>query len=132
MQLRRVHYENPDEELKTFYEKLLSLTGKDVFYDGEWELKEVASSGTDDFRNLIAYRWKSKNLLKLVVVNFGPDRQQGRISLKNEITRGRDFVLYDELNDQRHIREGNNMVNPGLHVILEGFQSHIFDISPAL
>lgn len=132
MQLRRVSHEEPNQELKAFHERLLYITKKDLFYDGEWQLKEVASAGDDNFRNLIAHRWKAKNHLKLIVVNLSQDYSQGRISLKNEISGEMAYIVNDELNDQRYVRKGKDMANPGLHVILEGWQSHVFDISPKL
>jgi hypothetical protein len=126
---RRVADEEPDEELRAFYEKLIHITGQDIFSDGKWELREVISSGDDSFRNLIAYLWKSKGHLQLIVVNMTQEFSQGKISLNKEVTENREYLLHDELNDQKYFRIGKDMAVSGLHVILEGFQGHIFKIT---
>jgi len=128
--LRRVADEKPDEELKAFYGKLLRITHQDIFSDGKWEIKDVISSGDNSFKNLIAFVWRLKEHMKLVVVNLSPDFSQGRISLHREIAVHGKYLLHDELNVQKYLRNGKEMVSPGLHIILEGFHSHLFEISP--
>lgn len=131
MLLRQVADEKPDSELKAFYDKLLFITGQGVFSDGEWQLKTVAAAGDGSFENLIAYIWKSKEHLKLVVTNLSGEQSQGRISLRNEIS-GLEYVLTDELNGERYLRDGRELASPGLHVILKGYHSHLFDVAAAI
>jgi hypothetical protein len=130
MQLCRITDETADKELMDFYKKLLFITSQDIFSDGRWELKDVYSSGDESFKNLIAFVWASAKNEKLIVVNVNEYRSQGRISLKKEISGYGNYGLHDELNDLRYVRNGREMADPGLHVVLEVFQSHIFDISP--
>ena len=40
----------------------------------------------------------------------------------------REYILDDELNNQLYIRQGNEMSMRGLHIILGGYQSHIFKV----
>lgn len=127
--LRRVANEKSDKELRAFYEKLLHITDQDIFINGVWELKEVFSSGDDSFKNLIAYSWKLDGNLRVVVVNITQGTSEGRIPLKKEIDENREYVLYDELNNQRYIRTGNDMIRHGLHIILSGYQGHVFKVS---
>jgi len=72
--------------------------------------------------------WKLDGHLYLVVVNITQEFSQGRIPLQKEIDHDSEYILYDALNNQRYIRKGNDMIN-GLHIILNGYQSHIFKIS---
>jgi hypothetical protein len=128
MLLSRVMEESPDEEVKSFYEKLLSITGSDAYRKGEWRLLEARSAGDDSFENLVSYRWKWSDQLKLVVVNLGSGYSQGRLPLSQELTGDMDCLLIDELNDRQYVRNGKEMADPGLHVVLEGFQVHVFDV----
>jgi Alpha amylase, catalytic domain len=128
--LSRAKEEPPDEAVKTFYEKVLSLILSDAFRKGEWRLLEVLSAGDDSFSNIVAFRWKWNDQLKLVVVNLGSGYSQGRISLSKELTSNIDYILIDELNDQQYVRNGTDMAGPGLHVVLEGFDVHVFDVNP--
>jgi hypothetical protein len=130
MLLSRVMDEPPDDEVKSIYEKVLSLTQSDAFRKGEWRLLEVRSAGDESFADLVAYQWKWNGQLKLVVVNLGGGYSQGRISLLKELTCDGDYALTDELNDRQYVRNGKEMAGPGLHVVLEGFQAHVFDVKP--
>jgi hypothetical protein len=129
VQLRRVKPEETDNELYEFYEKLLEITKPDLFANGDWELKNISPAFDESFRNLIAYIWTSGKDLALVVVNLSPQHSQGRISLEKETSAEVDYILIDVLNKQEYRRSGKELMGPGLHVILEGFHSHIFHIT---
>ena len=140
VQLGRSVPEAPVNELKDFYGKLLSITGQDIFHDGQWQLKDVFPFSDGGYRNLIAYTWRPASerpaserpasRLKLVVVNFDGAWSQGRIPLRGELDGGRDYRLTDELNGREYERRGEEMSFAGLHVILGGYQAHIFDVAP--
>lgn len=130
MLLRRAAEEKTDGEMKAFYDKLLFISGQTPFSDGEWQLKTVSAAGDGSFENLIAFTWKSKEHLKLVVTNLSGEQSQGRISLRDEIS-GLEYILKDELNGERYQRDGREMADPGLHVILKGCNAHIFDVAVA-
>jgi len=130
LQLRRVKDEIPDNIARAFYEKLLTITNQDIFHSGTWKLKEALPVGLDNsFRNLIAYMWRWETQTKLIVVNLSQDFAQCRISLEYELDAAKEYVLVDELNDQRYERNGKDMTHPGLHIILGGYRAHIFDVS---
>jgi hypothetical protein len=130
MLLSRVMEEPPDEDVKAIYEKVLSLTLSDTFRTGEWKLLGARSAGDESFSNLVAFRWKWNDQLKVVAVNLGSGYSQGRISLSKELRGGMDYLLIDQLNDQQYERNGTDMDGPGLHVLLEGFHAHVFDVKP--
>jgi hypothetical protein len=135
LQISGVRREEPDAEIRAFYEKILYMTKQDVFHSGSWELKNVLPVTDDSFKDLIAYVWKSDNILKLVAININQNFVQGRISLKEEISGDSelsdksDYILYDELNNQTYVRNGKEMADPGLHVMLGWGRVHVFDIS---
>jgi hypothetical protein len=129
VQLRTIKIEKPDEEIRSFYEKLLFITKQDVFHEGEWQLKEVSSFADESFQNIIAYTWESSLRTKLVVVNLSRNLSQGRIPLMNELTGEGDCIFLDELNNQQYVRKCADIATAGLHVILDGYKAHVFDIS---
>ncbi|RJQ45952.1 MAG: alpha-amylase [Nitrospiraceae bacterium] len=127
VQLRRTLNEETDTGLRAFYEKLLKVTKLDVFSEGVWELKDVSPVFDESSRNLIAYTWTTDKALALVVVNLSGNYSQGRISLAREIAAAdSDYILVDELHEQVYKRNGRELMDPGLHVILEGCHAHIF------
>ena len=129
LQISGVRREEPDPEIRAFYEKILYMTKQDIFRSSRWKLKNVLPVADDSFSGLIAYVWKTDKNLKLVAVNINQNFVQGRIPLKEEISENYYYVLYDELNNQTYVRNGKEMTDPGLHVMLEGGRIHVFDIS---
>ena len=126
--------------MQAFYSRLLGITSRDVFHEGRWRLKDVFPFSDGSYRNLIAYTWnpvswrpapeKSASRVKLIVVNFSPSWAQGRVSLGDELESDREYLLTDELNGREYERRGEEITFAGLHVVLDGYQSHIFDIEP--
>jgi hypothetical protein len=119
-----------DEELKMFYEKALAITLADAFRNGKWQLLEVLSAGDGSFSELVSYHWQKDDQLKLVVVNLGIGFSQGRIPIRSMDRNSSLYVLLDELNNRQYVRSRKEMADPGLHVMLEGFCAHVFDITP--
>lgn len=130
VQMRRVMHEEPDRETSRLFEKLLSINKQDIFRDGEWRLREVFPMTDTSSHDLIAYTWKAENRIKLVVVNMTTVTASGRIPLQDITADNRNYKLLDELHAQLYLRNGNDMIHPGLIVILAPFRAHIFDISP--
>ena len=133
--LKRMAREEINEEIKGIYERIFRVTLQKVFSFGRFEVKDITAAWDDTHENLVSYIWKytvkADNILKLVIVNLSEDRSQGRVSLKDDVRDDGNYDLYDELNEKRYWREGKEMADTGLHIILDGFQAHIFDISPA-
>ncbi len=127
--VRDVISEALEKDIKAFYERLLSITGQDIFHKGQWRLRDVFPFSDGSHQDLIAYTWKSAGRMKLVVVNLGNGMSQGNIPLP-ELDRGKDYLFTDELNGRQYPRKGAEVNNEGLHVILDGYQTHIFDVTP--
>jgi hypothetical protein len=51
--------------------------------------------------------------------------------LGERVSPAQQYVFSDELNNVRYDRTGDELHNVGLFVRLEGFQAHIFSITPA-
>lgn len=127
--LRRAADEPPDLVATAFFKKILAITKADVFHSGNWSLAPVTPEGDDSSVNLIAYEWRSDAAWKMIVVNLQSTTSQGRIPLANRISPAKQYVFFDELNDVRYDRSGEELSRLGLYVRREGFQSHIFDIT---
>ncbi len=129
VQLGRVKDDSYNPELLTFYNRLLAITNHETFHWGKWQLKTVypAPQGNHS-ENLFAYTWRLKDSLKLIVINFGESLAQGLITLSEEVEQNLPYLLTDELDGQHYRRWGNDMTLKGLHVILDGYQTHIFNV----
>lgn len=123
--------EPTDPRSLSFFQKLLGLTREDVFHDGNWSPLEVASEGYTSPAGLIVYEWRAKAAWKIIAVNLTAGASQGRVQLGDRVSATQQYIFYDQLNELRYDRAGDELHNLGLFVRLEGFQAHIFSITPA-
>jgi hypothetical protein len=129
--LRRVAEEPPDPASVAFFEKILRITEERVFHDGAWNLLTVDPEGDDTSGNLVAYEWRIEGVWKLIVVNLVGAASQGRIRFGDRPLPAGGCVFHDELDDARYPRSGDELRRVGLFVRRDGFQAHLFDVSPA-
>ena len=91
----------------------------------------MAAEGYTSPAGLLVYEWRSNKAWKIIAVNLAAGASQGRVRLENRVSPAQQYVFYDELNEIRYDRTGDELHNAGLFVRLEGFQAHIFNITPA-
>jgi hypothetical protein len=127
VQLASVTPEEPDENLERYYQKVLKISRQPLFSEGEWELLEPRSNGDSTYGNIIAYRWKAAGRAKVVTVNFSPNWSQARLPLKGALPVD-SCEITDELNGDKYTRSSAEMDSPGLHVLLDGYRAHVFDM----
>jgi hypothetical protein len=120
-----------DPAATAFFTKILRITKDDIFHRGEWNLLTVTSEGDDSSGNLVVYEWRSDKAWKVIAVNLAGSASQGRVHFGDRPLATKEYVFYDELNDVRYIRSADELRSPGLFVRREGFDAHLFNVSPA-
>jgi|SRR5690348_1080897 len=128
--LRMAADEPPDPQTAAFFAKILPLTAENAFHNGVWNLLVVTPEGDAPPDGLITYEWRSENSWKVIAVNLTNQTLQGRVHFEGRSLSAKEYVFYDQLNDVRYIREGDEVRGAGLFVRREAFQAHIFDVSP--
>jgi hypothetical protein len=109
-----------DNELQSFYEKLLTAINAPIFRDGKWTLCE--RSGWPDnqsCQNLVAWSWVKDDDRRLVIVNLSDSAAQAHVKVPWSELRGSCWRLTDTLSDVSYDRNGNEMADSGLYVELE-------------
>ena len=129
IQLSHIADEPVDTAIQAFYKNLLQLTRADTFHSGAWRQLNPEAQGDDSAGALIAYDWQDEKSWKLVVVNLSGGSAQARIRLGDRIATGRQYVFSDVLNNNRYVRDADEIRNLGLYVRLEPFEADIFDIT---
>jgi hypothetical protein len=127
--LRMAADEPLDRESASFFEKILGISREEVFHAGEWGLLPVANEGDSTSRYLVVYEWRSAIAWKIIVLNFSPEPSQGRVHLGDRVSPAKNYVLYDQLNDVRYPRSGEELSNLGLFIRRDAFQAHVFDVT---
>jgi len=121
--------EQPDTDLRAFYERLFEGLGDDVFRTGTWHLGQTSGwDGNDAWHNLLACGWHGDGSRKLVVVNLGDVPAQGHVSLPWDELRGTELTLADASSGETYERKGDDL-RDGLYVSLDAWGWHLFDVA---
>ena len=119
-----------DDDLRAFYERLLSFLGDDVLREGEWARAERAGwDGNESWRQLVGWGWRDAAPRKLVVVNLGDGAAEGHVSLPWDDLRGTTWLLVDAEDGSRYERRGDDL-RDGLFVSLPPWHWHLFEVGP--
>jgi hypothetical protein len=129
--LRNSADEPPDPASTTLFGKILRITKDSVFHGVEWNLLSVTPEGDDTAGNLVVYEWRSEKAWKVISVNLASCASQGRVNFGDRPLAAKEYIFYDELNDVRYNRTADELRSPGLFVRREGFDAHLFNVSPA-
>lgn len=121
----------PDPEIFALFAKILQITNDDAFHSGTWNLLPVVPEGDGTAGNLAVYEWRSAKSWKVIVGNLAGNAAQGRVKLGDRVSTAAQYIFYDQLNDVRYERSGEELRNLGLFVRREAFQAHLFDVSSA-
>lgn len=130
--LRRRPTETMDGQIEAFYHELLEAVAGEPFRQGQWEL--CSRSGWADnssFANIVAWCWRYESECRLVVVNLSERRSQATVRLPWRELAGRQWLLRDAFSDTAFDRQGDEMLDPGLFVDLEGWKYHLLEFSLA-
>ena len=125
VQLGRRPAEVIDENLRTFYRKLLRAINVPLCREGEWQLCALEGwPDNDSYRNLMAWCWRKDQQSLLIVVNFSDWVAQGRVRLPWDDLSGQQYRLVDAFSGDVYKRDGAEMCNPGLFVDLQAWAFH--------
>jgi hypothetical protein len=129
--LRMAADEPVDTAATSFFAKLLRITKDAVFHAGTWSLLPVTVEGDDTAGNLVVYEWRSDKSWKVIAINLAGGASQGRVHFGADRTwPAREYVFYDELHDVRYVRGSEELGSLGLFVRREGFDAHLFQVTP--
>lgn len=116
-------------QLTEFYDLLLKFASSKLFQDGNWRMYETREAwpGGKTAENILAWSWKKRNFLRLVVVNYSAEKAQARIVLpEDDLTNP--LVLNDVFTSEIYHRDLEEIKSQGLYVELEGWGFHGFDV----
>lgn len=117
--------EPPDDDLRSFYVRLLRAIDDADLRDGTWRLCECEGwPDNDSRRQLVSWCWSSTGSRHLVVVNLADKTAQARVRLPSGDLAGRAWELTDMLDGRRFKRDGGALAAEGLYVALDPWASH--------
>ena len=116
-----------DQELQTFYGKLLAAIDAPIFRAGVWQLCECSGwSDNPSWQNLVAWNWVKNDDRRLIVVNLSDRAVQARVRLPWKEIPGAKWRLTDAFSDWSCDRDGDEMAEPGLYIELKAWSYYFF------
>jgi len=121
--------EPADDELASFYRRLLKETDRPAFREGKWRLCE-RSSWPDNpaYQNILAWCWVGGDQRFLIAVNLSERDAQAQVQVPWEELRGRTWQLVDALSGETYERSGDEMREGGLYVALGPWGVHFLRV----
>ena len=127
--LARRPEEPADEDLRDFHHRLLAAVRETGMRSGRWQLLDCTGwPDNPTHQNLLAWCWTDGDRRHVAVVNLSPDPAQGRLPLPWDELRGRPWRLTELLADTTYERDGDELVDQGLFVALEGWRWHLVSL----
>ena len=130
--LGRRPVEPADQDLETFYQKLLKAINREPFRNGRWRLCERTGwPDNQSFLNILAWCWVMADERYLIVLNFSGAPSQALVRVPWDELRGQEWSLNDQLSGEFYDRRGDDMTGKGLYVDLKPWGFHFFRMQPA-
>jgi hypothetical protein len=120
-----------DQELKSFYDRLLPILHASAVRDGRWQLLDCVAAWDGNWTCdcFIAFAWQGPNGERLlVVVNYADNQSQCYVRLPFVDLGGRTLHLQDRLGTATYHRDGDSLQTQGLFLDLSKWKYHIFNI----
>ncbi len=129
MQLARWVHEPVDPRWSATYERLLATAASPLLRQGAWALLDVSSAGDGSFGDLIAFRWRRRDAVAVVVANLGSHTASGYVPIVADLPPGDTFDFTDRLADITYRWTRRSLDVRGLYVRLEPGAAHVFVVT---
>ena len=129
VQLLRVPAEEPNQEIATFYDKLMLAVGHEAKRDGKWTCMHPrqAWQGNETHWQILAHAWDHEEKHLRIFVNWADYRTQCWVDLAFGNLQGKEVILRDMISDKVYIRDGVEVMMRGIYLDLEPWEVHAFD-----
>lgn len=127
--LSRRQKEPINEPLNRFYLLLLKILKYHEVRYGTWAPCEL--SGWHDnqtCQNMLAWEWTGEYENLIIVVNLSDDPSQAHLKSGYPWLPGKTYQLFDVTSGELYRRDGEEMNDPGLYIILQGWGMHALSI----
>jgi glycosidase len=131
--LVRAPNEPPDEALRGFYDRLLSVVRRLAFTGGRWQLADCmpAWEGNSTSDGFLAWTWQGPGAHRAIVaVNYNASQGQCYVRLPFDDLAGRVWRLSDLTRNACYDRGGDALTSQGLFLDLRAWGYHVFDLKP--
>jgi Alpha amylase, catalytic domain len=130
--LVRAPIEAPDESLRQFYDRLLSVLRRPALREGDWRVLECvpAWDGNWTSDSFVAFSWQGASGRVLVAVNYADHQSQCHVRLPRDGVDGRSVRFADVMGSAVYDRADTDLAAHGLYLDLPPWGYHVFEMTP--
>lgn len=114
--LRRSYKENGSAYTKTFYKALLPVIASEALRNGTWQKLSVEGDQRGKF---LSWKWAKGSEKYLFVINY--TEGSGYCTVKVPDASSGSQTITEMMSGQKYVRNGDEMRNSGLGVIVDGW-----------
>lgn len=132
--LARGPVEEVDEDLHTFYKRLLTVLENNTVRNGSWQQLECVPvwEGNRTNSGFIGFGWSMLDGDRLIaVVNYSPLRSQCYLKLPGAELVQNQWQLSDLMHEMTYMRDGDDLTHRGLFLDLPPWEYHVFRLEKA-
>jgi Alpha amylase, catalytic domain len=124
--------EAPNESLRQFYDRLLSVLRRPALREGDWRVLECvpAWDGNWTWDSFVAFAWQGASDRVLVAVNYADHQSQCRVRLPLDGVDGRSVRFTDVMGSAVYDRADMDLAAHGLYLDLPPWGYHAFEMTP--
>ena len=130
--LVRAPIEAPNESLRQFYDRLLSVLRRPALREGDWRVLECvpAWDGNWTWDSFVAFSWQGASGRVLVAVNYADHQSQCHVRLPLDGVDGRSVRFTDVMGSAVYDRADTDLAAHGLYLDLPPWGYHVFEMTP--
>jgi len=129
--LIRGPHEQINQDIQSFYARLLKTLKNPVFRNGSWQLLScrAAWDGDNTWDSFIAFYWEDESKDRsLVVVNYSPRASQCFVEIPFAPLDVHSIRFEDMLSSAVYDRDGSDLISRGLYLDLAPWGFHVFEM----
>ena len=130
--LVRAPIEAPNESLRQFYDRLLSVLRRPALREGDWRVLECvpAWDGNWTWDSFVAFSWQGASGRVLVAVNYADHQSQCYVRLPLDGVDGRSVRFTDVMGSAVYDRADTDLAAHGLYLDMPPWGYHVFEMTP--
>ncbi len=129
--LVRGPHEPVDQDLKQFYDRLLTVLRQPTVRDGQWQLLECTPAWEGNWTNdcFVAFAWQGlKGERLLAIVNYAPNQSQCHVRLPFSDLGHNQWRLQDQISTAVYDRDGADLQARGLFLDEAPWKASVFSM----
>lgn len=128
--LGRGPQEPVNQDLQSFYDRLLAVLRQPAVREGQWQLLECAPAwdGNSTHESIVVFSWRRQSETTIVAVNFAGNQGQCHVRLPFADLAGRKWRLEDQLTPASYEWNGDDLVGRGLYLDMAPWQACVYSL----